>query len=336
MKTTPVKKISFHLTLWSVSFFLLYSLFTVDYNTGIADYIYTALFHLPLVLAVYLNLPLIQSLFLKKRYLLYLLLILPLVSFCVAFYFLIFQVLVPLLLAKYYFIAYYTPWQIAQFVIVYLFLSLLFHLSVSWFFLKEKEYQLQKENHLVQLKNLKSQISPHFLFNSLNNIYALAGPENTEARNYLTKLSDALRYIIYDTNTPFVPLKNEVEYLVNYFALERLRLENGEEVSFQKSGKYQEFLIAPLLLLPLVENCFFVHCNRKEPFIEINLSVFDSELHFITHNNKTKILPSVSGGVGLENVKKRLEMIYGNRGRLEIKDEPENFTVDLKINLEDQ
>jgi sensor histidine kinase YesM len=334
MTNTPAKKILFHLTLWSVSFFLLYKLFTVDYNTGIADYIYTALFHIPLVMAVYLSLPLIRILFLKKRYRLYLLLILPLAGFCVAFYFLIFRVLVPVFLAKYYFIAYYTPWQITQFVLAYLLLSLLFHLSVGWFYLKEKEYQLQKENHSVQLKNLKSQISPHFLFNSLNNIYALAGSENTETRDYLTKLSEALRYMIYETDTPLVPLKNEVEYLVNYFALEKLRLEKGEEVSFHKSGNYQEYLIAPLLLLPLVENCF-VHCNRKEPFIEINLSVSDNQLQFKTVNNKTRTPASVPGGVGLENVKRRLELIYGYRGRLEIRDGHDHFAVDLKIKLDD-
>jgi sensor histidine kinase YesM len=335
MTTTPAKKIFFHCTLWSVSFFLLYKLFTVDYNTGIGDYIYTGLFHLPLVLAVYLNLPLIRLLFLQKRYLWYVFAILPLVSLCVAFYFLIFRVLVPLFLAKYYFIAYYTPWQIAQFVIVYLFLSLLFHLSVSWFFLREKEYRLQKENHLVQLKNLKSQISPHFLFNSLNNIYALSGPENAEAKNYLTKLSDALRYMIYETDTPLVPLKNELEYLENYFSLEKLRLEKGAEIYFHKSGNYDEYLIAPLLLLPLVENCF-AHCNRKVPHIEINLSVINHQLQFKTINNKTTT-PSVQpGGVGLENVKKRLEMIYGNLSKFETRDGQYYFEVDLKINLEDQ
>ncbi|MCB0668470.1 MAG: histidine kinase, partial [Saprospiraceae bacterium] len=126
------------------------------------------------MIAVYVNLQLVRVLFIKGRYLLYLASIFFLLFFCVSFYFFLFRTLVPLILKNYYFIAYYTPWQIVQFISAYILLSLLFHLSVGWFLLREKEFQLQKENHLVQLKNLKEQINPHFLFNSLNNIYSLA------------------------------------------------------------------------------------------------------------------------------------------------------------------
>jgi len=327
-----ISKILLHLTLWSISFLLLFKLFTIDYDSGFADVLYTLLFHLPLLLAVYINLLLIKLFFLKKQYGLYLILIITLLLICVGVYFLIFRLLVPLMLERYYFIAYYSPLQIAQFVLVYLFLSLLFHLSVGWFFLREKEYQLQKENHQVQLRNLKAQINPHFLFNSLNNIYALAGPDNTPARNYLTKLSDSLRYMIYETNVEFVSLKDEVNYLENFFDLEKLRLSASTDILFEKEGKFDQHVIAPLLLLPLMENCFR-HCNRKNPSIHVYLFVENEQLTFRTRNNISSGPEAAPGGVGLQNVKKRLEFIYGKRGQLNLRKEADCFELDLNINL---
>lgn len=325
-------KIIVHLVLWSISFLLLYKLFTSEYDSGIADIIYTALFHVPLLFAVYINLPLMRSLFVMRKYITYLLALILLTAFCVAVYFLLFQYLVPLLLKNYYFIAYYTPGQIAQFITAYSLLTILFYLSTGWFTLREKEYQLQKENHLVQLKNLKAQINPHFLFNSLNNIYALAGPDDGQVRTYLTKLSDALRYMIYDTDVELVPLKNEVEYLENYFDLERLRLGDGAQVSFAKTGKVDQYLIAPLLLLPIVENCFR-HCDRRSPLIEILLSVKDDQLSLITKNNRERDPALAKGGVGLDNVSKRLQLIYGADAELKITDDGDFFSVILNINL---
>ncbi|MCB0665700.1 MAG: sensor histidine kinase, partial [Saprospiraceae bacterium] len=297
--------------------------------------IYTLLFHIPLLIAVYINLQLVHTFFVKGRYILYLASISFLLFFCVSFYFFLFRTLVPLILKNYYFIAYYTPWQIAQFISAYILLSLLFHLSVGWFLLRDKEFQLQKENHLVQLKNLKEQINPHFLFNSLNNIYSLAGRENMEVRNYLTKLSDALRYMIYETDVELVPLKNEVEYLLNYFELEKLRLEKSNDVVFSCSGDLDQYLIAPLLLLPLVENCFR-HCDPKAPNIKIDLSVQDDRLTFVSENSRPVDKDKKPGGVGLNNVKKRLALIYGTAGSLRINEQEDRYKLYLQINLQQE
>lgn len=328
-------QIPLHVLLWAISFFLLYKLFTVDYDSGVADLIYTALFHLPLFLAVYGNLLLVRTFFSHRKYILYAFSCIILGFISVSFHFLLFKSLVPLFLKNYYFIAYYSFWQIAQFVSAYIFLSLLFHLSVEWFRLKEKEYILQRENHLVQLTNLKSQLNPHFLFNSLNNIYGLAGKDNVEVRDYLTRLSDALRYMIYDTDSEFVPLKSEVIYLGNYFELEKLRLGKSGDIIFTRSGPFDQYVIAPLLMLPLLENCFR-HCDRKSPYIKVDLTIKDDRLILKTENNRTGGPAKPSGGVGLRNVRKRLELIYGDSGRLQILDQPLLFQLTLQINLSPQ
>ena len=335
LKDRAPYKILFHTVLWGLSFYLLFQLFTIDYSTGKADVIYTALFHLPLIIAVYIHLYFIRYFFPKHRYTIYLTLTILLVIVCSRFYFFIFEKLVPLFLDGYFFIAYYNSWQIIQFIIAYIFLSLLLHLSVGWFILKEQELQLQKENHQVQLKNLKSQINPHFLFNSLNNIYALSGPNNPQSRNYLNKLSDALRYMIYDTEADLVPLKSEAEYLENYFEIEKLRLPDTAKVRFTKTGMIDQYMIAPLLLLPLVENSF-AHCDRRSPIIEIDLKIIDETLHFTTRNNKAPSRLQDTGGVGLNNVKKRLKLIYPGRYELKIDDALESFQIFLTINLTDK
>lgn len=335
MRDRAPYKLLFHTILWALSFYLLFQLFTIDYSTGKADVIYTVLFHLPLIIAVYIHLFFIRVFFPKHRYVIYLTLTILLVIISSMFYFFIFETLVPYFLDGYFFIAYYNFWQIIQFIVAYIFLSLLLHLSVGWFILREQELQLQKENHQVQLKNLKSQINPHFLFNSLNNIYALSGPDNPQSRNYLNKLSDALRYMIYDTEADLVPLKSEAEYLENYFEIEKLRLPDTTRVQFTKSGMIDQFVIAPLLLLPLVENCFG-HCDRRSPLIEINLKMIDETLHFTTLNNKSPTRLQDSGGVGLDNVEKRLKLIYPARYDLKIDDSSERFRIFLTINLTDK
>ena len=320
-----------HLALWAISFLLLYKLFTIDYNTGFGDVVYTGLFHIPLIMVVYLHIYAIKSLFEPKKYWVYFSTTLALLLFGTCLYFTIFKFLVPSF-KVYYFIAYYTPREIAQFIAAYLVISFLLYLSFSWFRLKNKELQLERENHQVKLKNLKSQISPHFLFNSLNNIYGATSKEDKTTRSYLLHLSDSLRYLIYDTDVDFVPLHAEVEYLSNYVALEKLRFEDSKNIGLNIEGDIEKFVIAPLIFLPLVENCF-VHCNRADPFIDISLSIKDHHLKFHSQNNLS-LHHSRQGGVGLNNVKKRLELIYGN-GHESTHEVADNiFKLYLSINLE--
>ncbi len=327
------KSILYHLTFWIISFILLYRLFTINYDNGWADVIYTLLFHLPLLVATYVNVYLVDRLLRRKLYGGYIAGALATLAVSVAFYFFIFEVLSDLLFPGYYFIAYYSAWEISQFVLVYIVISLLLKLSIDWFAVKEDQLSLQRENYTVKLRNLKAQINPHFLFNSLNNIYSLADGKDTRTRAYLVKLADALRYMIYDTDEDFVPLPNEIEYLENYVALEKLRLEDPGAVRFEARGNADGLVIAPLLLLPLVENCF-KHARRPDPAIHIMLTIGPSLLQLHTRNNLALVSPDEKGGHGLQNVRKRLAMIYPQQHQLHYRQEDGQFHAQLEINLD--
>ena len=147
----------------------------------------------------------------------------------------------------------------------------------------------------------------------------------------MTKLSDTLRYMLYETEDKYVLLEDEIEYLENYIALEKLRLNNPEQVQFEKTGNLEGHLIAPLILLPIVENCFkHKHTDNDDIRIQITLTE-DDRLSFSSknqYNSDNKV-----GGVGLDNLRKRLELIYPNKYTFEIRKTEEYFTVNLEIDL---
>jgi len=203
----------------------------------------------------------------------------------------------------------------------------------NWFALKEKQLALEKENHRVKLASLKAQINPHFLFNSLNNIYGVTASENKLSRAYILKLSDALRYMIYDTTEELVPLEKEVTYLENYIALEKLRMEEKAIINFQWEGDFSGYLIAPLILLPLVENCF-KHYDKNNPVINIQLHFKQQLLVLQTTNNCIKEETGKTGGLGLGNLKNRLQLIYHNQYQLRSDIEEGIYKSYLEINLD--
>lgn len=298
------------LLFWSLSFFILHRLFTREGDNGLTDIYFTLLFHLPLLLIVYGNYYLVRQFFIKKRKLsFYLLGIVLFIGFAVSFHYLTFNVLADWLFPGYYFVSFYEIREIAEFVMSYAIISTLLFLSKNWFDLKEKQLALEKKNHQVKLASLKAQINPHFLFNSLNNIYGITAKENKLSRAYILKLSAALRYMIYDTSEELVPLEKEVAYVENYMALEKLRMDENAAVSFQCKGDFSGSLIAPLILLPLVENCF-KHCDKNDPKIAVQISLKKSILSIQTANNKIKEANEIVGGLGIQNLKNRLELIY--------------------------
>ena len=166
-------------------------------------------------------------------------------------------------------------------------MTTLLKLAQDWFQIKDRELNLIKENHQAQLTSLKSQINPHFLFNSLNNIYAISGDNPDSVRKYIVKLSDALRYMIYETDEKVVPLQEEINYLKDYIALEQLRMNDPNSVQFSHPENTSE-LIAPLILLPIVENCF-KHCDKQSPDIEISIELRDTNLQLIASVSYTHL-----------------------------------------------
>jgi two-component system LytT family sensor kinase len=191
---------------------------------------------------------------------------------------------------------------------------------------KNKELQNKILNAQLQLKEqelhyLKRQIHPHFLFNTLNTIYGFALKQSKHTPDIILKLSNLLDYILYQVSKPKVSLKEEVLHIKEYIELEKIRFQDTLKVKFKTSEIDEEIQIAPMLLIPFVENAF-KHGNMIDGFlqIEIQIEVKDNQLEFIIqntiHNNEVKV---EKGGIGLENIRKRLELNYSNNYKLENK-----------------
>jgi sensor histidine kinase YesM len=196
--------------------------------------------------------------------------------------------------------------------------------------------ELENRNLKNELELLKSQINPHFLFNTLNNIDTLIHKSPDDASRSLITLSDMLRYMIYETNVPLVPLDKEIEYLKYYIELQKLRISDHTILKLDIENTCKKATIAPMLLLPFVENAFkYVSTDVELPAIEILIKCEDQNLEFNCKNyySNTNSKNIHSGGVGLENVKRRLELIYARNYSLQISEENHIFNVNLKINL---
>jgi len=196
--------------------------------------------------------------------------------------------------------------------------------------------ELAKEKAETELQFLRSQINPHILFNSLNAIYFLIDRENTKARDTLLQFSDLLRYQLYDCNQPSIAIEKEIAYLHNYVGLQQLRRDEHYEVKMEAGDEVKGFSIAPLLLLPLVENAFkhISHHMEKTNFVHIRLSAQACNFTLQVINSKdpspTKNQP---GGIGLPNVKRRLELLYPGKHELEINEEKNVYSIRLQLNL---
>ena len=196
----------------------------------------------------------------------------------------------------------------------------------------EKEKQsILLEKQQAELAFLRSQINPHFLFNSLNNIYALVYHKNERSLAAIQKLSDLLRYILYARDEQ-VPVQKELEYIRNYIDLELMRYDKPGMVDVRTEIN-SNHTIAPLLLLPFVENAF-KHGNLKalQPLF-IHCSTTDRTLHFSVKNIKATRQKDAAGGVGLNNIRRRLELLYPNRHSLKIDNGEQDFTINLQIAL---
>jgi sensor histidine kinase YesM len=197
--------------------------------------------------------------------------------------------------------------------------------------------QLEKEKLVAQISSLRFQINPHFLFNTLNNIYATAIDTSPRTADMVDKLSEMMRYTMKETQNDFVPLEEEINYLNNYVELQKLRLDSKIRFDFTIDGEFSELQIAPMLLIPFVENAFKHGVNSEQDSnIRISIKANESELHFIVANNKVDIRLGIkenSGGLGIENTKHRLALVYPSRHLLTIKETENDFIVSLHINL---
>ncbi|MEM7575578.1 MAG: sensor histidine kinase [Bacteroidota bacterium] len=199
--------------------------------------------------------------------------------------------------------------------------------------------QLSREKAEAELNFLKAQIHPHFLFNTLNNLYTLCLEKSDEAPEVVEKLSDMLDYVLYQCSVPKVPIQKEIDLLNNYLGLEAMRYGHRLELSFEHEVDQAECLLAPLILLSPVENAFKHGASGAtvSPKIKIDLLVAEGMLNFSVWNTKPSVAPTderaYTAGIGLKNVRSQLALTYPNRHKLSIREDETTYQVDIFISL---
>lgn len=207
---------------------------------------------------------------------------------------------------------------------------------VDYFQEERRRQKLENEHNKLQLSQLKGQLNPHFLFNTMNNFYALAVGKSSKLPGLILQHADLLRYTLYETDAQKVPLEKEVEFLVNYVELERIRLEDSVDVHMEVNGLINGQLIAPMLLVPLFDNAFkYCASDGDVAFVnvEINVQLHDFQLRIYNSKDAQTGTRMGSGGIGLSNVRKRLELMYENNYELNIHETQHVFGVELNIRL---
>ncbi|GAA4112580.1 hypothetical protein GCM10022393_11100 [Aquimarina addita] len=187
----------------------------------------------------------------------------------------------------------------------------------------------------TELQFLKAQLNPHFLFNSLNSVYSLVRTKSDDAAEAVLTLSELMRYMLYEANQKMVPLLKEIDYIKNYVSLQRLRLSNSEDVTLSIKGEYEHKSMYPLLLISFIENAFKYGTDYKGVTdIQIKIKVEGDILMFTVSNIIGIYKKNIdNSGVGLTNIRKRLELLYPNLHMLTIKEGRERYVVDLTLTL---
>jgi len=195
--------------------------------------------------------------------------------------------------------------------------------------------ELEKQNLEQQLEYLKYQINPHFFMNTLNNIHALVDIDPEKAKATILELSKMMRFVLYEGNKKGVPLDREIAFLQNYITLMKLRYTDKVKINVNTPSALPNKEVPPLMFITFVENAFKHGVSyRQESFIDIEIIITnDSTLKFTCKNSKIPKEEDKHGGVGLTNVRQRLELIYGNNYTLNIQDESNSYTVNLTISL---
>lgn len=197
---------------------------------------------------------------------------------------------------------------------------------------------LDKERRANELRHLKAQLNPHFLFNTLNNLYGLSVAESKRLPGLMLRLSDLLRYSLYETGQAYVALEKEADYIRNYVELERIRLSEDTDICLETGGDFNEVFIAPLLLIVLVENAFKHFSAPRSPraFVHIRLYLDGERLCLSVVNSVDPALvplPRKGGGLGLRNARQRLDLIYGDQYSLTTRRLSDRYEADLQIKL---
>jgi sensor histidine kinase YesM len=209
---------------------------------------------------------------------------------------------------------------------------------VEWFEFESRKKNIENERLTAELNFLKAQINPHFLFNTLNNLYYLAYTKSSNTPEVIAKLSQMMRYMIYESNHAQVSLSKEIEYMENYISLERLRLNDQIPITFQLEGDPAQYRIAPFIFITFLENAFKhgVSNNNPNAWVKVSVRLVGKECIYEVENSKmptAKPEAEEKSGIGLNNVTRRLELSYPERFELDVKDLPDRYVIKLNIIL---
>jgi two-component system LytT family sensor kinase len=206
---------------------------------------------------------------------------------------------------------------------------------VDWYANIKLIEDLRKKNYETELALVKSQISPHFLFNTLNNIDVLIAKDATKASEYLNKLSDIMRFMLYETKTENIPMTKELSYIEKYIDLQKIRSANPDYVNYRVVGRPSPQLsIPPMLFIPFIENAFkHTESNKAESTIKINIEIEKDKIIFLCQNSYKKANEAHVGDNGLGNglIKRRLDLLYPNNHTLVVDHGPDTYKVTLII-----
>ena len=198
--------------------------------------------------------------------------------------------------------------------------------------------EVKEEKQLSEIAYLRAQINPHFLFNTLNSIYALTLQKSDNASDAVMKLSKMMRYVVSDSSKDLVPLQQDLDYIKNYIQLQQLRIVNKNSIDFTLDGNFSQLMISPLLLINFIENAFkYGVVDDPDNPIKIDIKVDEGQLKMKVFNTISgeELMESEKSETGISNTKKRLDYIYSNKYDLDIEDKIQDFSVELKIDLND-
>lgn len=340
-------KIIGHLLFWLGSISLLSLIFSF-YQDGIhIDLVFKALVtNIGFAIAVYINLYMLVPRFLKKKnyifYFFWLIVLLSLSSLLIQFLFIV--PLHGLFKGTNQFLAFNSTLHSAFFfaTLIYVLTTSFLKFIKEWLAMQDLNLKLAKSERQkleAELKSLKGQLNPHFLFNSLNNIYSLALSKSDKVPELILKLSDLMRHIIYESKENYISLDKEIEFVDNFIALQKIRISDQSQITYTITGDVPSGKIAPLLFEPFIDNAFKhgLPGTTDSDFISINIDFCDGDYICFKLNNNFESAENwnkKNSGIGIDNVKQRLKFLYSNEEYdLTIKKEKQIFSVFLKLKI---
>lgn len=321
-------KLVVQLVFWGMSWLILINIFAGSAEWHKIDYIYTSIFVVTLLIPTTVNDWFLRPRILSKgKYRLYFIL---LISVVFAGAFLnqeLFDKFIDYVLPGYYFISYYEYFDIVKFFAAFVGISTLIEFSIE-------RFRLEKQKADAEFRALANQVNPHFLFNSLTVLYGLSIQSPKETSPAIIKLSDILRYVIYQSSKPTVTLGSEAQLLRDYIDLQRYRVHPTTQIDISESIENENTPLSPMLFLPLIENSFKhgVHGETENAFVNIRLQEEGGVVNFTISNNKPGGSKSKSmEGIGLKNLRDRLSLIYPGRHQFKISETETAFTITMQV-----